>query len=265
MDRCVVNARTARRRHGTVIEQGYATGSSPFREQPCRTAPFNALRCERSGQLLYLAVLQTAAKAQPMTRPPGFFVGTEMPTAGWWEALWPDPAGVLKAVGANAGMAAIDLCCGDGWFTLPLARIAREVTALDIDPQMLDVARQRLAESGVANVRFVAADAYQLPDIVPAAVDFVFMANAFHGVPDPVRLASAVRLSLGRDGAFAIVNWHQRPREETTVLGEPRGPSSELRLSPKQTIGSVTAGGLKLLRQVEVPPYHYAVIFGRTE
>jgi hypothetical protein len=27
--------------------------------------------------------------------PQGFFQGTEMPTAGWWEALWPDPAAVL--------------------------------------------------------------------------------------------------------------------------------------------------------------------------
>jgi hypothetical protein len=25
---------------------------------------------------------------------PGFFKGTEMPTAGWWEALWPEPAKV---------------------------------------------------------------------------------------------------------------------------------------------------------------------------
>jgi hypothetical protein len=31
------------------------------------------------------------------TRLPGFFEGTEMPTAGWWEALWPDPAGVGAA------------------------------------------------------------------------------------------------------------------------------------------------------------------------
>jgi hypothetical protein len=36
---------------------------------------------------------------------PGFFQGTEMPTAGWWEALWPDPAGVLAAVGLKPGMA----------------------------------------------------------------------------------------------------------------------------------------------------------------
>src|SRR5262249_44110638 len=35
--------------------------------------------------------------------------GTEMPTAGWWEALWPDPAAVLAAVGIKPGMDVIDL------------------------------------------------------------------------------------------------------------------------------------------------------------
>jgi hypothetical protein len=46
--------------------------------------------------------------------PPGFFDGTEMPTAGWWEALWPDPKGVLEAVGLAPEMDVIDLCSGDG-------------------------------------------------------------------------------------------------------------------------------------------------------
>jgi protein-L-isoaspartate O-methyltransferase len=71
---------------------------------------------------------------------PGFFEGTEMPTAGWWEALWPDPAGVLAAVGIQAGMEVIDLCSGDGWFTLQIAKIARHVVAIDIDGTLLEVA-----------------------------------------------------------------------------------------------------------------------------
>ncbi|MGH6726883.1 MAG: class I SAM-dependent methyltransferase [Pseudolabrys sp.] len=82
--------------------------------------------------------------------PPGFFQGTEMPTAGWWEALWPDPAGVLTAVGLRSGMDAIDLCSGDGWFTLQMAKVAQHVSAIDIDPTLLEVARHRLVESRVA-------------------------------------------------------------------------------------------------------------------
>jgi protein-L-isoaspartate O-methyltransferase len=195
---------------------------------------------------------------------PGFFEGTEMPTAGWWEALWPDPAGVLAAVGVKPGMDVIDLCSGDGWFTLQIARIARHVVAIDIDRNLLDVARHRLMESGVKNCDFVVGDAYELVKLAPRPADFVFMANAFHGVPDRLRLTKAVREALKPTGRFGVINWYQRPREETTILGEPRGPKTELRISPEQTIKSAEAGGLKLAKVVEVPPYHYGVVFERS-
>jgi protein-L-isoaspartate O-methyltransferase len=197
-------------------------------------------------------------------KPVEFFAGTEMPTAGWWEALWPDPAGVLAAVGLRSGMDVIDLCSGDGWFTLQIAKVARHVSAIDIDTKLLEVARHRLVESGVTNCDFIAGNAYDIAKLAGPA-DFVFMANAFHGVPDRPRLARAVRDALKPGGRFVIVNWHARPREETTILGEARGPKTELRLSPAKTIEAVEPGGLKLAQLVEVPPYHYGVVFERSE
>ena len=187
-----------------------------------------------------------------------------MPTAGWWEALWPNPAGVLAAVGMKPGMDVIDLCSGDGWFTLQIAKIAKRVIAIDIDANLLDVARHRLTESGATNCEFIAGDAYDLAKLVPAQVDFVFMANAFHGVPDRPRLARSIRQVLKPKGQLAIINWHQRPREETTILSEPRGPTTELRLSPKQTIDEFSESGLKFVRLIEVPPYHYGAVFEQT-
>ena len=86
------------------------------------------------------------------------------------------------------------------------------------------------------------------------------MANAFHGVPDQPPLAQLARKTLRPGGRFVVVNWHQRPREETTILGEPRGPKTELRMSPGQTIRSVEASGLMFTELVELPLYHYAVI-----
>ena len=183
--------------------------------------------------------------------PSGFFLGTEMPTAGWWEALWPDPAGVLAAVGLRTGVDAIDLCSGDGWFTLQIAKVARRVSAIDIDANLLEVAKHRLIESGLTNCEFIAGDAYDIAKLVEPA-DFVFLANAFHGVPDRARLAKAVGAALKADGLFAIVNWHKRPREETPILGEPRGPKTELRMSPEETIKSVEVGGLKFSKMVEI-------------
>src|SRR5262249_54410809 len=125
----------------------------------------------------------------------GFFQGTEMPTAGWWEALWPDPAGVLKSVGLRPSMDVVDLCSGDGWFTVQIAKVARRVFAIDIDLNLLEVARYRLAESGATNCEFVAGDAYDIAKLAKPA-DFVFMGNAFHGVPDRSRLAQAVASAL---------------------------------------------------------------------
>jgi SAM-dependent methyltransferase len=200
-----------------------------------------------------------------MNRPiPGFFEGTGMPDPGWWEALWPDPAKVLRDVGVTPGMDVIDLCCGDGWFTLPLSRSAGSVIAIDIGPALLEAAKMRIAEHGGApNCTFVEADAYDVAEVVPHAVDHVLLANAFHGVPDKPRLARSVCDSLKPGGLLPIVNWYARPREQTTVLGEPRGPATELRMTPDQTIAGVESGGLKFRNRVEVSPYHYGAVFER--
>jgi ubiquinone/menaquinone biosynthesis C-methylase UbiE len=192
---------------------------------------------------------------------PGFFEGTGMPDPGWWEALFPDPAAILTSVGLSRGSVAVDLCSGDGWFTLQMARIARHVIAVDIDAHMLKTNRARLDESGATNCEFVAGDAYDLPKLISEPVDFVFLANAFHGVPERSQLANTILATLKPGALFSVVNWHQRSREETIILGEPRGPRSELRMSPAQTIESVQRSGFSLARVVEIPPYHYGAVF----
>src|SRR5450759_3018773 len=135
----------------------------------------------------------------------GFFKGTEMPTAGWWEALWPDPASVLNQVGIRAGMTVIDPCSGDGWFTLQIAKIASHVVAVDIDAKLLDVAKLRLAESSLTNSDFVEGNAYDVAKLVPQPVNFVFLANVFHGVPE--------RTSVGSENS---IHWIREPRRIRT-------------------------------------------------
>jgi SAM-dependent methyltransferase len=193
----------------------------------------------------------------------GFFQGTEMPDAGWWEALWPDPGAVLRECGLSAGAIAVDLCAGNGWFALPMARIARQVVAIDIDDKLLDLARRRISDAGVTNCELVVADAYELAKVVTASVDFLLMANVFHGVPDQTRLSGLVAQVLAPGGTFAVVNWHQRPREATTVLGAPRGPRTDLRMTPDSVRCAVEPSGLTLTRVAELPPYHYGAIFAK--
>jgi SAM-dependent methyltransferase len=191
----------------------------------------------------------------------GFFPATAMPDADWWQVLWSDPAKVLVEMGVKPGMVVVDLCCGDGLFTVPLARIADSVYAIDIDPAMVDRAMALAAAAGVTNCHFVLADAMTVDAVVPEPVDYAFLANTFHGVPDKLGLAQAVAAILKPKGQLGIVNWHRRPREETVVLGQARGPRTEMRIEARDVAVSVKPAGLLLNRTVELPPYHYAAIF----
>jgi ubiquinone/menaquinone biosynthesis C-methylase UbiE len=86
-----------------------------------------------------------------------------------------------------------------------MARMAQHVVAIDIDADLLSLARRRVSEA-LTNCQFVVADAYGLRANVVAPVDFVFLANAFQGVPDTQRLCNSVAETLLPGGQFAVVN-----------------------------------------------------------
>ncbi len=193
---------------------------------------------------------------------PGFYPATAMPDADWWDALWPSPGDVLTALDLVPGLAlVVDLCCGDGLFTLHLAPLARRVIAIDIDPEMIERARNRLVHA--TNCTFHVGDAYRVSDMVHSPADAVFMANTFHGVPDKPRLARAVAAITKPGGRFIVVNWHRRPRDETTVLGQPRGPKTEMRMEPADAAAEIEPAGFTLSGVAELPPYHYGAVFLR--
>lgn len=203
---------------------------------------------------------------EPDARSP-YFAATTMPDRDWWAALWPDPDAVLRLLGIRPGMRVVDLCCGDGYFTAPLSRLVENgrVIAIDLSAEMLRLARHAIARVGGENVRFVRGDARELPDYIDEPVDVVFLANTLHGVDDRKAMCAAIRGALAVGGRLVIVNWHALPREQTPVLGQPRGPSTELRMSPEATRSIVEPAGFRQVRVADVGPYHYAAIFAATE
>ena len=66
-------------------------------------------------------------------------------------------------------------------------------------------------------------------------------------------------------GQFGLVNWHRRPRDETVVLKQPRGPRTEMRIEARDVAVTVEPAGLLLNRTVEFPPYYYGAIFAKEE
>jgi SAM-dependent methyltransferase len=195
---------------------------------------------------------------------PRFFPATGMPDEDWWHSLWPEPDGIVRALGIAPGMSVVDLACGDGYFTAAIARriAPAEVIGVDLDPAMLEQAR--VACRGLSNCRWQPGDAMELSRSVRAPVDYVLLANTLHGAPDKPALSRQVAAVVEPGGRFGIVNWQPLPRERTTVFGKPRGPRTELRMSPEETRAAVEAAGFALELLTELPPYHYAAVFRRS-
>ena len=189
------------------------------------------------------------------------FPATMMPDKDWWHALWPDPEAVLSAVGIKPNMQVVDLCCGDGHFTKPMCELVHpgKTWALDLDEDLLGEAEQGCKDN--PNFHAILGDARELSQQIEDPVDFIFIANTFHGVPDKTELSEAAYASLKKGGRFAVINWYRRAREETPVLDQPRGPDTELRMQPEDVQKFVEPAGFKLEKVVDVGPYHYAAIF----
>lgn len=189
------------------------------------------------------------------------FPATSMPDPDWWQTLWPKPDATIAALGIRSGMDVLDLCCGDGYFTAAIARQVGtgHVIGFDLDPGMLEQAKAECRE--VTNCTWIAGDACELSRLIGDKVDYVLIANTFHGVPDPLALAREVAAILKPGGRFTIVNWYPVPREETTVLGQPRGPRTDMRMSPEAVQAVVKPAGFQLESVVELAPYHYGAVF----
>ncbi|WP_315975695.1 class I SAM-dependent methyltransferase [Phyllobacterium sp. A18/5-2] len=69
---------------------------------------------------------------------PKSFPASSMPDRDWWTMLWPDPLDVVQNLGVTPKISVLDLCCGDGYFTAPLAKlVGGNVYALDLYPVII--------------------------------------------------------------------------------------------------------------------------------
>ncbi len=102
-------------------------------------------------------------------------------------------------------MLAIDLACGPGTYTRPLAARVRHAIGADLTPAMVEKARAEAARDGITNIEFVCADIYALP-FADGAAGIVSCGYAFHHMTDPARALGEMARVLQPGGRVAITD-----------------------------------------------------------
>ncbi|MBI3107073.1 MAG: class I SAM-dependent methyltransferase [Candidatus Rokubacteria bacterium] len=166
---------------------------------------------------------------------------------------WQRPDVVVAALGLRRGQTVGEIGGGPGYWSLRLARKvgpAGRVYAVDVEPRLLEVLRQRLEERKVGNVTPVLG----LPGdpLLPAAsCDLVLLVNAYHHLPDGPAYLRRLARALRRGGRIVNVDFHKR---ETPV-----GPPVEERVSREEFLVGARRAGLVPVAEQGFLPHQYCV------
>lgn len=164
-----------------------------------------------------------------------------------------DPQRVFSQLPLRPYQSVADVGCGPGFFTIPLAKFLFDgkVYALDIQQEMLDALKERLAAARLGNVEVILATEKKLP-LEKVALDGALVAFALHETSSKQALLKEVLSHLNIGGWVAILEWHKKETGE--------GPSLESRLTPEEVRELAEKAGFTFVIQKDLNEKHYMVL-----
>tara|TARA_A100000171_G_scaffold51056_1_gene64216 strand:+ start:3166 stop:3828 length:663 start_codon:yes stop_codon:yes gene_type:complete len=149
---------------------------------------------------------------------------------------WQNPEFVLNLLGDLTDKTVADVGAGSGYFTFKIARKAKKVIALDIDPNSLEYIQNQksIVGSWADNIdtRLTPAD---VPNLLDNEVDIVLIVNTYAYIPNKSQYLSRLKKGMKHGGLLVIIDFK---------TGEiPVGPSDEAKVSSETLEQSLKQAG----------------------
>ena len=173
-----------------------------------------------------------------------------------------NPEEMLAQLGIKPGMVVCDMGCGDGYYTIELAKRVGpggKVYAVDIQPEMLQELSRRCEQNELRNVDMILGLPHdpKLPrDLkeTEGTLDLILMVDVYHEFSNPVEMLSAMRRSLKKDGVIALVEFRGE---------DPQVPiKAEHKMTKKQILKEYEANSFRLVKQYDRLPWQHLMFLG---
>lgn len=201
--------------------------------------------------------------------PPTHFEGREIAqTMSWLGAAWltrperdaeEDATALHEALGLRPGQTACDMGAGSGYHTVRLARAVGptgRVLAVDMQPRMLALLRERVAEAGLSNVEAIEATASD-PRLPDGACDLILLVDVYHELAWPEPMLAAFRRALTPAGRLALVEFRAE---------DPDVPIKRLhKMSKAQIDRELLPRGFRRVESFDGLPWQHLVLFVRDD
>ena len=166
---------------------------------------------------------------------------------------------MLTNLGVKPGMTICDMGCGNGFYTLKLSQLTGEkgrIYAVDIQPQMLYMLRERMEKAGANNVTPVLGSMHD-PRLPDGQVDLILLVDVYHEFSHPEYMLGAMRKSLSPEGLLVLVEYRAE---------DPEVPIKPLhKMSKDQIMKEMQANGFALKKEFDRLPWQHMMFFGREE
>ncbi len=197
-----------------------------------------------------------------------FYLGREIARVMGHEAAdWLDrpereeeerPGKLLEALHIRPGETVADVGAGSGYLTFRLARLVGprgKVFAVDIQPEMLALIRQRMRAKGLANIEPVLGTETD-PKLPAGAVDRIILVDVYHDFSYPWEMTRAMARALRPGGKLVFVEYR---------LEDPEVPIKRLhKMSEKQVRREMAGHPLAWRETLEILPRQHIIIFQKT-
>ena len=114
------------------------------------------------------------------------------------------PSELVKKLAITPNDTVMDFGCGPGFYTTELAKRAKKVIAVDLSPQMLQKAQNKVANAGAKNIQFLQSNGTSI-QVEEGSVDIIFLVTVFHEIGETQTVLKEFHRILKADGRLAVV------------------------------------------------------------